>query len=146
MGGNRILVKPPVGFVLTCSMEGALRQISLPPKGVRPDCIDDPMEIRLASTLTAGQYAFAVTADLPTETPMDNTFNIIITDQDNNVVDAAYGIQGLPILGSLHVDAATLAWSKADMGQPTMITVGLTFVQDTRYIKALLITFPDMFL
>ncbi|CAE8635602.1 unnamed protein product, partial [Polarella glacialis] len=141
--GNQISIVAPPGFLLTCSAEGSLKQISLP--GGRPDCIDDPLQMRLDTTLTAGQYAFALSADLPPETPSVNTFNIIIRDQDNNVVDAAYSVMGMDIVNIAASDP-TLAWSKSDPGQRTQITMGITFSRDTPGVKALLIMLPDKFI
>eukprot|EP00931_Biecheleriopsis_adriatica_P114614 TRINITY_DN90538_c0_g1_i1.p1 TRINITY_DN90538_c0_g1~~TRINITY_DN90538_c0_g1_i1.p1 ORF type:complete len:3212 (+),score=723.49 TRINITY_DN90538_c0_g1_i1:26-9637(+) len=141
--GNQISVVAPPGFLLTCSAEGSLKKISLP--GGKPDCIDEPLLIRLDATLTSGQYAFALKVDLPPETPSVNTFSLIIRDQDNNVVDAAYSIQGMPIV-NIWVSDPTLAWSKAEPGQKTQITLGLTFTKDTPNVKALLIMLPDKFI
>lgn len=140
--GSSISVIPPPGYLLTCSMEGSLKQISLP--GGLPNCIDDPLQLQLLQPLTAGLYAFAVTVDLPDQTPGDNTFNIIIRDQDNNVVDAAYRIQGQE-LHPIAAELPTLGWSRADPGQPSTVTVGVTFNRDTIIVKALLITLPDLF-
>jgi len=140
--GSSISVIPPPGYLLTCSMEGSLKQISLP--GGLPNCIDDPLQLQLLQPLTAGLYAFAITVDLPDQTPGDNTFNIIIRDQDNNVVDAAYRIQGQE-LHPIAAELPTLGWSRADPGQPSTVTVGMTFNRDTIIVKALLITLPDLF-
>jgi len=128
---------------LTCSTEGALKQISLP--GGKPDCIDDPLQIRLGTTLTEGQYAFALLVDLPFETPSDNTFSVIIRDLDNNVVDAAYSIQGKPIV-NIFVTDPYLAWSQSKPGQRTQITIGMTVTQYTANVKAVLIMLPERFI
>merc|ERR1719183_3150083 len=89
--GREILVQPPVGYQLSCSGEAALQQISLP--GGKPDCSDDPLILTLVNeTLTAGDYAFGILADLPPETPDPNTFNLIIRDRHRNFVDAHYQI------------------------------------------------------
>lgn len=73
-----------------------------------------------------------------------NTFNVILQDQYSKVVDAAYAVAGEEIV-SIRVESPTLAWSRADPGQPTMITVGITFSQDTANLQALLIMLPDLF-
>ena len=141
--GNQINIVAPPGFILTCSTEGALKQISLP--GGKPDCLDDPLQIRVGTTLTADQYAFALLVDLPPETPSANTFSVIVRDQDNNVVDAAYSIQGKPIV-QIGVTDPYLAWSQAEPGQRTQITIGLTFTRDTPNVKAVLIMLPERFI
>jgi len=138
-GGTQITVVPAPGILLTCSREGALQQISLP--GGKPDCIDFPLQLTLTQTLAVGTYAFAVEADLPPQTPEENTFNVIIRDKDDNVVDAAYQIQGQPIV-DIGAGSVMLAWSRAVPGQHSMITVGITFVEDTINIKAILINMP----
>lgn len=141
--GSQIEVVPPTGYLLTCSTEGALRQISLP--GKRPDCVDDPLELILDKTLTAGEYAFALAVDLPPETPVDNTFSIIIKNQENQVVDAAFQIPGQELV-EISVESPTLSWSKAVPGQQTIITFGLTFTKPTMRVLALLLNFPDKFI
>jgi len=140
--GSTISIVPPAGFLLTCSVEGSMKTISLP--GGRPNCIDDPLQLQLQEPLTRGTYAFAITADLPPQTPEVNTFNIIIQDQYNKVVDSAYGVIGEEIV-NIGAESPTLAWSRADPGQPTMVTVGITFTEDTSNLQALLIMLPDNF-
>eukprot|EP00434_Breviolum_minutum_P034598 symbB.v1.2.030628.t1/scaffold3474.1/size56003/2 len=125
------------------STEGALKQISLP--GGKPTCIDDPLQITVDTTLTKNQYAFALLVDLPPETPKANTFSIIIRDQDNNVVDAAYSVQGKPII-QMFVQKPYLFWSQAEPGLRTEITIGLEFTQDTPNVKAVLIMLPETFI
>jgi hypothetical protein len=141
--GAQIAVEPPQGYQLSCSGEGALKQISLP--GGKPDCTDDPLTLMLNTTLTAGEYAFGIAADMPPETPDPNTFNLIIRDREGSVVDASYGEEGKKIV-PLKVGLPTLSWARSEAGQPSLITVGVTFEQDTDKIKALLITFPDNFI
>eukprot|EP00913_Durusdinium_trenchii_P029561 g27710.t2 len=55
--GNQINIVAPPNFILTCSTEGALKQISLP--GGKPSCIDDPLQITVDTTLTRDQYAWS---------------------------------------------------------------------------------------
>eukprot|EP00930_Biecheleria_cincta_P092359 TRINITY_DN8222_c0_g5_i2.p1 TRINITY_DN8222_c0_g5~~TRINITY_DN8222_c0_g5_i2.p1 ORF type:complete len:3174 (-),score=522.91 TRINITY_DN8222_c0_g5_i2:21-9542(-) len=141
--GNQISIVSPPGFLLTCSAEGSLKQISLP--GSKPDCIDDPLQIRLATSLTIGRYAFALAVDLPPETPSVNTFDLIIRDQDNVVIDAAYSLPGLEIV-NIGVSNPFLSWSKSDPGQRTSIEIGLTFTRDTPNVKGILIMLPDQFM
>jgi len=81
---------------------------------------------------------------MPAQTPEVNTFDVIIRDQDNNVIDAAYAVQGQRIV-DIGVGSPTLAWSSADPGQHSMITIGVSFTRDTSGIKALLINFPTGF-
>jgi len=141
-GGTQIAVVPPANVRLTCSTEGALQQISLP--GNRPDCIDYPLRLVLSQPLGRATYSFAVEADMPPQNPTVNTFDLILRDVDNNVIDAAYGIQGQQIV-EIGVETPTIAWSRADPGQNSKITIGVTFTQDTQGVKALLINFPTGF-
>eukprot|EP00928_Gymnodinium_smaydae_P006180 TRINITY_DN12156_c0_g1_i2.p1 TRINITY_DN12156_c0_g1~~TRINITY_DN12156_c0_g1_i2.p1 ORF type:complete len:3246 (-),score=521.31 TRINITY_DN12156_c0_g1_i2:104-8719(-) len=141
--GTQIAVEPPTGYMLTCSTEGALRQISLP--GKRPDCVDDPLELLLDQTLTVGEYAFGLSVDLPPETPTSNYFNIIIRNKENQVVDAAFQIDG-QLIRNTPVTDPTLSWSNAEPGADTIITVGLTFTQTYTKLKALLLNFPEKFI
>jgi len=140
--GNTISVVPPAGYMLTCSMEGSLKTISLP--GGRPDCIDDPLELYLTQPLTRGSYAFAVTADLPSETPVMNNFNLIIKDRSNNVVDARNGVPGKTLV-DFGAESPTLTWSRAGPGQVSEVTIGLTFTRNTQSLQALLIMLPERF-
>jgi hypothetical protein len=142
--GSQITVVPPTGYLLTCSTEGALRQISLP--GRFPECIDDPLELILSQTLTVGSYAFAINADIPAQTPPDNTFSIIIKNQDNQVVDAAYGMAGQEIV-NMGVGEPVLSWAdRPQPGERTIVTFGMTFTAPTTGIKAVLLNFPDKFI
>jgi len=141
--GNQINIVAPPGFILTCSTEGALKQISLP--GGKPNCIDDPLQIVVDTTLTRDQYAFALLVDLPPETPDANTFSIIIRDLDNNVVDAAYSIQGKPIV-AIPVTRPYLFWTQSEPGQRTDVTIGLEFTLTTSGVKAVLIMLPETFI
>lgn len=141
--GNQINIVSPPGFILTCSTEGALKQISLP--GGKPNCIDDPLQIVVDTTLTRDQYAFALLVDLPPETPDANTFSIIIRDLDNNVVDAAYSIQGKPIV-AIPVTRPYLFWTQSEPGQRTDVTIGLEFTLTTSGVKAVLIMLPETFI
>jgi hypothetical protein len=141
--GSSIAVSSPTGYILTCSTEGALKQISLP--GRKPDCVDDPLELILEQTLTAGEYAFGLLVDIPAATPSDNTFNIIVKNQDNQVVDAAFQIPGQD-LKNIAVNSPTLSWSVSIPGQRTIITFGLTFTEPTIAIMAVLLSFPKKFI
>jgi hypothetical protein len=141
--GNQISVVPPHGYLLTCSTEGALKAIHLP--GSQPDCIDDPLTLQLTNTLSADEYAFAVAVDVPPETPAGNTWNLIIRDQDNNVVDAAYQIVGHGVV-AIGVEEPTLAWSRADPRMPSDITVGFTVSTAITVVKSVLVTFPNSFI
>lgn len=140
--GTVISVVPPTGFMLTCSTDGALRQISLP--GKKPECVDDPLELILANTLTAGEYAFGISVTMPPETPKPNNWNLIIKNQDAQVVDAAYGLTGQPIV-NIRVKDPSFDWTTSQPGVSTVITFGLTFEEPTDRLKAILLNFPDQF-
>eukprot|EP00929_Paragymnodinium_shiwhaense_P118233 TRINITY_DN9016_c0_g1_i1.p1 TRINITY_DN9016_c0_g1~~TRINITY_DN9016_c0_g1_i1.p1 ORF type:complete len:3331 (-),score=769.45 TRINITY_DN9016_c0_g1_i1:152-10144(-) len=142
--GSQITVIPPTGYLLTCSTEGALRQISLP--GRFPECVDDPLELILSQTLTVGTYAFAISVDVPAQTPSDNTFSIVIKNQDNQVVDAAYGLPGQTIV-NMGVGEPILSWDgRPEPGERIVITFGMTFSAPTTGVKAVLLNFPDKFI
>jgi len=102
------------------------------------------LQLQLAQPLTRGTYSFAVHVDLPPETPSVNTFNLIIQDQYGNVVDAAYAVAGQPLV-NVGAEQPTLQWSRADAGQPTLVTIGINFTRATPGLQALLVLFPDTF-
>lgn len=141
--GSEIAVEPPTNYLLSCSTEGALKQGSLP--GTRPGCTDEPLVLMLSTTLTRGEYSFAVAVDLPAQKPTPNNFNIIIRDRDNRVVDAAYSLAGVELVAA-PVMSPTLSWSRAEPGQNSIITIGITFKKDYNQVKALLISFPQKFI
>jgi hypothetical protein len=141
--GSEIAVEPPTNYILSCSTEGALKQGSLP--GSRPGCTDEPLVLMLSATLTRGEYSFAVAVDLPATQSNPNTFNIIIRNRDNQVVDAAYSRPGVE-LHTVPVTSPTLSWSRAEPGQNSVITIGIDFESDYNQVKALLITFPQKFI
>lgn len=138
-GGNRISIVQPVGYILSCSNEGAMKQLSLP--GTRPDCVDDPLELFLKDTMSTGEYSFGLDVDLPMQTPVDNTWSIIVKNQEDDVVDAAFRIEGQKLI-DIAVDLPMLTWSAATPGQRTMITFGLTFTGQTIRVLAFLLSFP----
>lgn len=140
--GSVISVTAPLGFLLTCSAEGAFRQISLP--GTRPACVDDPLLLTLSTVLTAGSYAFGIAVDVPPQTPAINTFDLQILDQDQAVVDAIFGMEGLQVM-NISAGGPSISWSRSDGGQATLITMGLTFSQPTVNIKVMLISLPETF-
>jgi hypothetical protein len=140
--GSVISVTPPKGFLLTCSLPGTLRQLSLP--GPIPDCVDDPLELRLGATLTAGEYAFGLAADLPPATPLINIFNMIVSNQEGQVVDAAYELPGQGIV-QVSIANPTLAWTKSMPAGRSQITFGITFTEQVIDILGLLLNFPDKF-
>lgn len=143
--GSEIAIEAPTNYILSCSTEGALQVGSLPGPG-RPGCTDEPLVLMLASTLKRDvAYSFAVAVDLPVETPSPNTFNMIIRDSDNTVVDAVYGLAGMDVQ-VVPVTSPTLSWSRAEPAQKSDITIGITFTQDYNQVKALLITLPNTFL
>jgi hypothetical protein len=140
--GSMIAVEPPTNYILSCSIEGALKQGSLP--GGTPGCTDEPLVLRLQTTLTSGQYSFAVAVDLPAVKSTPNNFNLIILDRDNRVVDAAYSLPGVDLF-LVPAASPTLSWSRAEPGQNSVITIGITFTRDYSMVKALLINFPTKF-
>jgi hypothetical protein len=141
--GSSIRIEPPIGYTLICSANGALKQLNLP--GGKPDCTDDPLTLMLDTVFTKGTYAFGIQADLPAETPPDNRFNIVIRDQEGLVIDAAYGVEGQPLLPLPVVDPL-FKWNTSVGGEPSQITMGLTFERDDINVKAMLISLPAGFI
>jgi hypothetical protein len=101
--------------------------------------------LMLDTTLAARKYAFGIIADIPPETPSDNTFNLVIRNPDGQVVDAAYGIKGQTI-NDFPTKDPVFSWTRSEAGQPSVITMGLSFTKDTTSVKALLISFPEGFI
>jgi len=139
-GGRRIILEGPSGHELTCSAQGVLRPISL--EGGIPECQDNPLTLVLNGTLQVKSYAFSVAINLPATAPTDNTFNIIVQDRNNEVVDAHYGLPGMKIESLPLAPQATLAWSKAEPLQSAQITIGVTFTDDTDRVRAIYFIFP----
>jgi hypothetical protein len=139
-GGTEISVQPPTNYILTCSNpSSALKQGSLP--GDRPGCTDEPLVLQLTERLRASTYSFAVAVDLPASKPTPNNFNLVIRDTTKDVVDANYGLAGYDLV-KVPVLSPTLAWSRADPGQTSIITMGITFTSDYDKVKAILFTWP----
>jgi hypothetical protein len=140
--GSEIAIEPPPNYILSCSTQGALKVGSLP--GTKPGCTDEPLVLMLSKPMVAGTYSFAIAVDLPAQLPASNAFNIVIRDQNNNVVDAKYGIAGQDIK-VVPTTSPTLAWTRSEINQRTVISISITFTNDYSLVKALLITLPDTF-
>lgn len=137
-----VRVTPPKGFALVCSTDGSFKQLNLPGKTI--SCIDDPFTILLEEAFGLGTYAFGALADVPSETPSRNAFDIVILSKDNKVVDAAYGIPGQPLL-LLRVGDPVFTWSNSEATKQSTVTVGFSFFENTTIVKALLISLPEGF-
>jgi hypothetical protein len=141
--GSRIVVTAPEGFFLTCSTEGALKVITLP--GGNQQCEGEEgntLSIILNETLTRNEFAFAIKAQIPPETPELNEFSIQILDRKLMVIDGAYGVPGVPI-GNHRILLPFLSWTKSDPNSNSEITAGISFDEEVEWVRAILFTFPD---
>jgi hypothetical protein len=151
-GGTEISVEAPTHYALTCSKPPtSLKQGNLP--GDRPGCNDHPLVLSLTATMQVLTYNFAVAVDLPSLAPTPNTFNLIVRDRNQEVVDAAYGLSGVNLL-PLPIDSPQLSWSNAAAGQTSTITISCQFwgdynlndkIKNYPRIRAILFTIPSQF-
>jgi hypothetical protein len=150
--GEEIELQPPTGFVLSCSREGSLKQGNLPPENTPPDCIDpvcqggkcgdQPLKLKLKTVLSKGSYSFSVVVDLPSIKPDPNTFNIIIRDRDNSIVDAAYALPGVELTDVPVALSPELSWSAAAQSQVSDITMTMSFTKAYTGVKAMTLQWP----
>jgi hypothetical protein len=159
---TKILVFGPPKFEMRCSTRGSVRPLSLP--GF-PECADEaPLTLRTRVPMPPGRHAFMVMANVPDEPPPDdaNTFAILVADENEKAIDAAYGLPGnkykkIPMENPLFewealCDDDTRMNMVGEICPPlpynhVRIRVALKFLSDytakSDYrIKALLITFP----
>jgi hypothetical protein len=161
---SQILVEVPAGFRLSCQNSQAMDQVSLP--GPPPNCAtsksgvtlsqylaphleapDGPdggrfLALSLYEAMHAGSYAFVVAADVPKETPMNNEFNLVVTNSKGEVLSGHYGFQGKPI-HNIFVREPMLSWAGEEPGGVSKITLGFEVLQPLKGVKALLVNFPD---
>ena len=147
---TRILLQAPATFVLSC-MTDPLWSLSL--SGA--NCSEDPLTITVTEPFV-GDIAFALQADLPSTTPDNCTFNLLVEDANEVAVDAAYGVLGKSLeddfgmgviadSGIPWISDATLIWSHSGANSTSLITMWITFAFEVKVIKAVLITLPSGF-
>lgn len=79
-------------------------------------------------TLVPGMYSFSLIVSVPTTTPDDNTFSLMLFDPECSVVDAAMNFDGREIQSGLIMTAIPLSWSRSLAGRLSAIKLG--FVVD----------------
>ena len=85
-----------------------------------------------------GTYAFSVQAVLPVSTPPQNQFSIILRQQPTEtVVDAAFGLAGWPLV-EIATSQPILAWTTAQLGEVSSVTVSFSMQNATGALRALL--------
>eukprot|EP00746_Dinoflagellata_sp_MGD_P145662 gnl/MRDRNA2_/MRDRNA2_78248_c1_seq1.p1 gnl/MRDRNA2_/MRDRNA2_78248_c1~~gnl/MRDRNA2_/MRDRNA2_78248_c1_seq1.p1 ORF type:complete len:3328 (+),score=541.16 gnl/MRDRNA2_/MRDRNA2_78248_c1_seq1:874-9984(+) len=156
----QILLEVPTGFRLSCQNNRAMDQVSLP--GPPPNCTTSKSGVTLSPYLAphleapdgrflalslyeamhAGSYAFVVAADVPKATPMNNEFNLVVTNAKGEVLSGHYGFQGKPI-HNIFVREPMLSWAGEEPGGMSKITLGFEVMQPLKGVKALLVNFPD---
>jgi hypothetical protein len=141
--GVEIRVEPPRLYRLQCS-GGDVAQMSLPGDQA-PTCIsNDPLVLRLNKTLQVGYYSFMVTGSVPETTPLKNTFNIIVSSLDGQVLDSAYNLPAKEIR-RIEAHSPTLSWTDSIPGTHTTVKVGFTLTSTTTAVKAIVFEFPEKF-
>jgi hypothetical protein len=151
-GGKLINVGPPSGYQLYCSTTStsgkkAMYQISLP--GKTPMCTDDPLVLTLSELMMAGPYAFIIGIDIPVDAPTEHMFSVVVRNNRNVVIDAAYNLFGLQ-LTHIYARDPKLAWEGTPVaGGQIVVHIGITFDKDTNSntdlpaVAAMLINFPQ---
>eukprot|EP00434_Breviolum_minutum_P008476 symbB.v1.2.007479.t1/scaffold410.1/size210127/6 len=136
-------VQAPSVFELSCD-GNSLKQLNLP----QAECVLEGLggvRLELADSLITGTYAFSVTAELPPVTPPQNHFSIIIRQQPTeNVVDAAFGLPGWPII-DIDSSQPILAWTTAQLGEVSSVTISFTMQNATGALRAFLINLPEFY-
>lgn len=103
--------------------------------------------ITLNGTLAPGEYAFVLTAATPADTPPDNSFAVLLRDSKLAVQDAAMNLPGPKFQPAVKVVRPSLAWTSAEPGQASRITVrfAVSAAIQAYTVGSLLITFPQNF-
>ncbi|CAJ1405442.1 unnamed protein product [Effrenium voratum] len=138
-----IEVNGPAELSLDCA-GAALRGLALP----GPLCAQQGpgfLRLELGTGLSPGTYAFTVQGDLPAQTPVENSFSVLLKRQPTeHVVDAAFGLPGWPTL-DLQISQPLLAWSTASAAEISKVTVSFAVQEASQQLRALLISLPDFF-
>merc|ERR1719247_2070988 len=118
--GIEIRVEPPRLYRLQCS-GGDVAQLSLPGEQA-PTCVsNDPLVLRL-----------------------NNTFNLIVSSMDGQVLDSAYNLPAKEIR-RIEAHSPTLSWTDSVPGMHTTVQLGFTLTSTTTAVKAIVFEFPDKF-
>jgi len=143
-GGFEIRVDTPRLYKLQCSGPDSVNPMSLP-GDVPPTCVsNDPLTLRLNKTMGLGWYSFMVSGSLPDATPLKNTFNLVVSTPESQVIDAVFNIPGKEIR-KIDAHTPTLEWTDSVPGMRTYVTLGFTLRETTTIVKAILIEFPNQF-
>jgi hypothetical protein len=141
--GLEIRVEPPRLYRLQCS-GGDVAQMSLPGDQA-PTCVsNDPLVLRLNKTMQIGYYSFMVTGSVPETTPLKNTFNLIVSSMDGQVLDSAYNLPAKEIR-RIEAHSPTLSWTDSVPGMHTTVQLGFTLTATTTAVKAIVFEFPEKF-
>jgi hypothetical protein len=140
--GSEITIQAPPSYNLVCSRYASLRQGSLP--GKLPTCTDKPLKMKLSQPLLIGSYAFTLDADLPLTTPLENSFNLILRDQDLNVVDAGFQMLGTAV-AVMPLKQPTLSWSASLANARSVISMSISLNGTWTGVEAVMFTFPQNF-
>ncbi|CAE8736426.1 unnamed protein product, partial [Polarella glacialis] len=106
-------------------------------------------QLTLSRPLPPGQQAFAVESTCPT-TVINNQFYIIVMTNQNQVVDAAMSIPGLPIQHGFSLAALDLIWGNAEPNRATFISMGFELLtelplKDPPIMAEIVVTLPKDF-
>jgi hypothetical protein len=85
-----------------------------------------------------------VKGTVPLNTPRPNTFNLVVRNEDNVVLDAAYGLHGKDVQ-TISACCPSLAWTKAVPGVHSTVIIGFEVKDTFVNIKAIVIKFPEGF-
>ncbi|CAE7395231.1 unnamed protein product [Symbiodinium natans] len=96
----------------------------------------------LDESLQPGTFSFTVTGDLPSQTPQQNFFSIVIRrSPSEHVVDAAFDFVGWQIQ-DVSISQPVLAWSTAGFREISTVTISFAVQLATAMLRALLISLP----
>lgn len=102
-----------------------------------------------STTMSAGNYAFALYASAPKQTPVINLFSILVYDALGQVLDAAMDMPGLKLLTNVQLSDQPLKWTRADPDTRSEITMGFSLENDLpgdRRITCVMLVFPKGFM
>jgi len=91
-------------------------------------------------------YTFIMGIETPERPTDDNTWDMRVVDAGFFTVDSALGVPGRPFKRSMLVENPTLAWdNQPQSGEPSIVTIEITFQTRIRDIKAFLISLPERY-
>ncbi|CAE7897229.1 unnamed protein product [Symbiodinium microadriaticum] len=101
--------------------------------------------LELEESLQPGTFSFTVTGELPSQTPQQNVFSIVIRrSPSEHVVDAAFDFVGWQIR-DVSISQPVLAWSTASFQEISTVTISFTVQLATIALRAMLISLPPGF-